>query len=153
MKQFSFLTVILLFLCANFSVAQNVSANDTVNIIYGALNYQGQTILITNHGIQIDKKQSINYSNSRNTNEMFSEYYKKIYGKDTENPNFVIDGGNLEFVPLININELYGNNHQIINGISVSELAKTFTDKNYAKRDEVLTKLKSYLSNKITINK
>ncbi len=136
----------ILFAALVFSVsafAQNVALNDTVYIIYGALNYEGRTIFVTERGLIPAGNGNYN-SYRRSTNEEFSQYYKMIYGENAENPNYVIDGENISFVPFVNINELYGNNRQVLNGISVSDLAKTFSENNFPERNEILNRIKTY---------
>ncbi len=146
MKLFKKISLAVLILFATIQ-AQNVSLNDTVLVVYGALNYNGQTIFVTDRGFQVSNENSYygnQYSNQGRTNEQFSRYYKMIYGEDAENPNFVIDGENMGFIPFVNINELYGNNAKLINGVTVSDFAKAFTDANYPKREQVITRIKNY---------
>ena len=128
--------------------AQNVSLNDTVHLVYGALTYNGQTIFITDSGLTVSSNGNYYndaYSQRKSTNEQFSEYYKMIYGKDAKNPNYVIDGENMGFVPFLNLNELYGINKPLVNGVSISDFAKAATDKNYPNRNEIIGKVKNYL--------
>ncbi len=132
------------FAAVSVAFAQNVSLNDTVHIVYGALTYNGQTIFVTDKGLEINGSYAGANSRQGSTNEQFSRYYKKIYGKDAENPNFVIDGENMGFIPFVNINELYGNNAPLINGVSVSDFAKAFSDKNFAHRQQVIDNVKNY---------
>jgi hypothetical protein len=136
--------LIALVVATGGTYAQNVSLNDTVHLVYGALTYNGQTIFVTDNGLQVTQGDT---HSSQSTNEQFSQYYKMIYGKDAENPNYVIDGENMGFVPFVNINELYGNGTRLIDGVSVSDFAKAVSDKNFPKRKEVLNKIENYAKN------
>ena len=146
MKLFKKILTALLF--GSLAFAQNVSLNDTVHLVYGALTYQGQTIFVTEHGLVVSPQNGYGNTRRNSTNEEFSRYYKMIYGKDAENPNYVIDGENMGFIPFVNINDLYGNNRQVINGVTVSDLAKAFTDKNFHGKEKIIGEVQSFLKRK-----
>ena len=113
------LSVKIIFALILFSVsisAQNFSSenqSDSERVI-GLIKYEGYSFLVTSRGIKS--------AFSKTTDEKFTEYYKKIYGKDAENPNHVIEGKReFSFIPILNEKMLRKYGIDSVDGLSIRD--------------------------------
>ncbi len=115
--------IVLIFAPASF-IAQNISSENLPKSekVIALINYDGYSFLVTPKGITPTSAKTVDAE--------FSEYYKRIYGKNSENPNHIIESNNgFSFIPILNQRMLNELGIDSVDGFSVEDLYKlTGTD-------------------------
>jgi hypothetical protein len=129
-----------LFAGINTTAQQSTDSADT---FIGMIKYGNYSFLVSHNGIKLISK-------NKSINQQYTEYYKKIYGEDAENPNYVIEGnGEFNFVPLIPINQLTNRGIDSVDGFPVSKLYGLEDGKKVDANNKFLSKLQNLLQKQI----
>ncbi len=137
-----FISVLFFSLIAGiYTSAQQIP--DSANTFIGIIKYGDYSFLVSQNGIKL-------IGRDKSVNQRFLEYYKRIYGEDAENPNYVMEGnGEFNFVPLIPINKLMERGINSVEGFPVSELFRLSEGKKVNANNIFLSKLKNLLQKQI----
>ena len=120
---------------------------DSTNSFIGMIEYGNYCFLVSQHGIKLIGK-------AKSINQKYSEYYKRIYGKDAENPNFVFEGNDeLKFVPLVPLNQLPHNGNFLVDGFSASKLYNLSDVRKVNVYNELINKLQNQIMRTLENNK
>ncbi len=115
--QFSKLFFFILLIFSENLFAQEFSENIIPQVI-GVFEVNGEKYLLSQN--------NFTKVNEMTSNQFFTEYYKSVYGENTQNPNFIIEGKTINFQPLVNISSFLGDETDILPHFIKNDFAKAF---------------------------